>query len=159
MRRLITIHFMWKPWRPLEIGSSKTSCADGVLFVRSSLTMSLCLSKCSPTLKNTTTSDTFGYQDITLGPMALQNVHTLMSDKCYSRHAMETNQSGIQWSPPSCGPTESQSTDVWAVPHTSQPLGCTLFCPLILLKQHTFFFCPMPLYPQLPSLLSALSPC
>ena len=90
--------------------------------------------------------------------MASLNVHTSMSDKHYSRPVMETNQGGIPLSLPSCGPTESQSTDIWAVPCTSQPPAHTHFSPSISLKQRTCFLHQMLLFPQLTSLLGVLSP-
>ena len=122
--------------RQSEIGSSKTSCADGVLFVRSLLTMGLCSSKCLPTWKSGTTSDTSGYQGTTLMLTVSLNMCTLTSDKLYSRPVMETNRDGTPSSLPSCGPTESQSNDVWATLHTLQPPAHILFCPSFLNRPH-----------------------
>ena len=71
-------------------------------------------------LRSSTTSDTSEYWGTTLGPTTSLNGCILMSDKCYSRPAMETNRGGIPLSPPSWGLTKSQSTNGWAVPRTLQ---------------------------------------
>ena len=121
--------------------------------------MGLRSSKCSPTWKNDTTSNTSKYRGTTLVLTGSPNMCTSTSDKRYSRPAMETNRGGILSSPPSCGPTESRSADVWAAPHTSQPLAHILFFPSTSRKQPICFLCLMPLFPQLTLLLGALSPC
>ena len=150
---------MQKPRRPSEIGSSKTYCANGVHFARSLPTMGLHFSKHSPTWKSGTTSDTSRYWGTTLVLMVSLNVHTSMSNKLYLRPAMETNRDGTPLSLLSCGPTESQSNDVWAAPRTSQPPAHIHFCPLTSPKQPICFLCPTPLFPQLTLLLGMPLPC
>ena len=90
--------------------------------------------------------------------MVSPNVCTLMSNKLYSRPVMETNRDGTPLSLPSCGPTESLSTDIWAAPRTSQPLAHIHFCPSTSPKQPICFLCPTPRFPQPTLLLGALSP-
>ena len=149
---------MQKPRRPSEIGFLKTYCARGVLFVRSSPTMGLHSSKRSPTWRSGTMSDISGYRGTTLMLTVLPSMHTSTLDKLYSRPAMETNRGGTPSSLLSCGPTESQSTDVWAVPRTLLQPAHIHFCPLTLLKQLTSFLHQTLLFHQLTSLLGALSP-
>ena len=107
----------------------KTYCANGVHFARSLPTMGLHFSKHSPTWKSGTTSDTSRYWGTTLVLTVSPNVHTSTSDKLYLRPAMETNRDGTPLSLLSCGLTESQSNDVWAAPHTSQPPAHIHFYP------------------------------
>ena len=150
---------MQKLQRPLVIGSSRTYCADGVHFARSSLTMGLHSSKRLPAWRSGTTSDISGYRGTTLVLTVSPNVHTLMSNKRYSRPAMATNRDGTLLSLLSCGPTESQSADVWAVSRTSQPPAHIHFYPSISLKQLTCCLHQMLLFPRPTSLLGMLLPC